>query len=163
MTAWGANWLGPDRLPVQLLLVGLMFASLLMSVAIAEAIADLNAVVAVALEAADAIFLTVLGTLVYQHSAERRVPLFHVLYLCAGSRLSLGDSPAARPSDYVLSVTSFSSGLGAIRARWTSPAAAQAALPFPTCRANRQLPPLGSIPAAWWSRVRDLPCAVAIE
>jgi low temperature requirement protein LtrA len=37
MTAWGANWLEPDRLPVQLLLVGLMFASLLMSVAIAEA------------------------------------------------------------------------------------------------------------------------------
>ncbi len=37
MTAWGANWLEPDRLPVQLLLVGLMFVSLLMSVAIAEA------------------------------------------------------------------------------------------------------------------------------
>jgi low temperature requirement protein LtrA len=37
MTAWGANWLEPDRLPVRLLLVGLMFASLLMSVAIAEA------------------------------------------------------------------------------------------------------------------------------
>ena len=37
MTAWGANWLEPDRLPVQLLLVGLMFACLLMSVAIAEA------------------------------------------------------------------------------------------------------------------------------
>jgi low temperature requirement protein LtrA len=30
MTAWGANWLDPDRLPVRLLLVGLMFASLLM-------------------------------------------------------------------------------------------------------------------------------------
>jgi low temperature requirement protein LtrA len=37
MTAWGANWLEPDRLPVRLLLVGLMFASLLMSVAIADA------------------------------------------------------------------------------------------------------------------------------
>jgi low temperature requirement protein LtrA len=37
MTAWGANWLDPDRLPVRVLLVGLMFASLLMSVAIAEA------------------------------------------------------------------------------------------------------------------------------
>ena len=37
MTAWGANWLEPDRLPVQLLLVGLTFVSLLMSVAIAEA------------------------------------------------------------------------------------------------------------------------------
>jgi len=37
MTAWGANWLEPDRLPMQLLLVGLMFVSLLMSVAIAEA------------------------------------------------------------------------------------------------------------------------------
>jgi hypothetical protein len=33
MTAWGANWLEPNRLPVRLLLVGLMFASLLMSVA----------------------------------------------------------------------------------------------------------------------------------
>ena len=29
MTAWGANWLDPDRLPVRLMLVGLMFASLL--------------------------------------------------------------------------------------------------------------------------------------
>ena len=37
MTAWGANWLEPDRLPVRVLLVGLMFASLLMSVAIADA------------------------------------------------------------------------------------------------------------------------------
>ena len=35
MVAWGANWLDPDRLPVRLLLVGLMFASLLMSVGIA--------------------------------------------------------------------------------------------------------------------------------
>jgi low temperature requirement protein LtrA len=40
MTAWGANWLEPDRLPVRLLLVGLMFASLLMSVAIADAFGD---------------------------------------------------------------------------------------------------------------------------
>jgi low temperature requirement protein LtrA len=37
MTAWGANLLEPDRLPVRLLLVGLMFASLLMSVAIGDA------------------------------------------------------------------------------------------------------------------------------
>jgi low temperature requirement protein LtrA len=37
MTAWGANWLEPERLPVRMLLVGLMFASLLMSVAIADA------------------------------------------------------------------------------------------------------------------------------
>jgi low temperature requirement protein LtrA len=37
MTAWGANWLDADRLPVRMLLVGLMFASLLMSVAIADA------------------------------------------------------------------------------------------------------------------------------
>jgi low temperature requirement protein LtrA len=37
MTAWGANWLEPDRLPVRLFLVGLMFASLLMSVAIPDA------------------------------------------------------------------------------------------------------------------------------
>jgi low temperature requirement protein LtrA len=40
MTAWGANWLEPDRLPVRGLLVGLMFASLLMSVAIADAFDD---------------------------------------------------------------------------------------------------------------------------
>ena len=37
MTAWGANWLEPDRLPVRALLVGLMFASLLMSVGIDDA------------------------------------------------------------------------------------------------------------------------------
>jgi low temperature requirement protein LtrA len=37
MTAWGANWLEPDGLPVRALLVGLMFASLLMSVAIPDA------------------------------------------------------------------------------------------------------------------------------
>src|SRR4051794_24411128 len=40
MTAWGANWLEPQRLPVRLLLVGLMFASLLMSVGIGEAYGD---------------------------------------------------------------------------------------------------------------------------
>ena len=37
MTAWAMNWLEPDRLPVRVLLVGLMFASLLMSVAIGDA------------------------------------------------------------------------------------------------------------------------------
>jgi low temperature requirement protein LtrA len=37
MTAGGANWLDPARLPVRVLLVGLMFGSLLMSVAIADA------------------------------------------------------------------------------------------------------------------------------
>jgi low temperature requirement protein LtrA len=37
MVAWGANWLDPDPLPVRLALVGLMFASLLMSVAIGDA------------------------------------------------------------------------------------------------------------------------------
>jgi low temperature requirement protein LtrA len=37
MTAWGANWLEPDGLPVRALLVGLMFASLLMSVGIPDA------------------------------------------------------------------------------------------------------------------------------
>ena len=37
MVAWGANWLDPDRLPVRMVLVGLMFASLLMSVAIGDA------------------------------------------------------------------------------------------------------------------------------
>jgi low temperature requirement protein LtrA len=37
MTAWGANWLEPDRRPVQLLLIWLMFASLLMSVGIPDA------------------------------------------------------------------------------------------------------------------------------
>jgi low temperature requirement protein LtrA len=40
MTAWGANWLEPNRLPVRLLLVGLMFASLLMSVSIADGFGD---------------------------------------------------------------------------------------------------------------------------
>ena len=34
------NWLDPDRLPVRLLLVGVMFASLLMSVAIGDASAS---------------------------------------------------------------------------------------------------------------------------
>jgi low temperature requirement protein LtrA len=33
----GANWLDPDRLPVRLALVGLMFASLLTSVAVDDA------------------------------------------------------------------------------------------------------------------------------
>ena len=37
MVAWGANWLDPDRMAVRLLLVGLMFASLIMSAAIPEA------------------------------------------------------------------------------------------------------------------------------
>jgi low temperature requirement protein LtrA len=37
MVAWGANWLDPDPLPVRAALVGLMFASLLMSVAIGDA------------------------------------------------------------------------------------------------------------------------------
>ena len=37
MVAWGANWLEPDPLAVRLALVGLMFASLLMSVAIDDA------------------------------------------------------------------------------------------------------------------------------
>ena len=40
MTAWGANWLEPDRPPVRALLVFLMFASLLMSVAIGDAFGD---------------------------------------------------------------------------------------------------------------------------
>jgi low temperature requirement protein LtrA len=40
MTAWGANWLEPDRPPVRALLVGLMLASLLMSVAIGDAFGD---------------------------------------------------------------------------------------------------------------------------
>ena len=40
MTAWGANWLDPDRLPVRAALVGLMFASLLMSVGIGDAFGD---------------------------------------------------------------------------------------------------------------------------
>src|ERR1700741_1406251 len=36
MTAWGANWLDPNRVQVRLLLVGLTFESLLMSVGIAD-------------------------------------------------------------------------------------------------------------------------------
>jgi hypothetical protein len=52
----------------------------------AGVVAELNAVVGVALEAADdddAISLTVLGTLVCQYGANLRVALFHVPYLCA--------------------------------------------------------------------------------
>jgi low temperature requirement protein LtrA len=41
MVAWGANWLDPDPLAVRAALVGLMFASLLMSVAIDDAFDDL--------------------------------------------------------------------------------------------------------------------------
>ena len=41
MVAWGANWLAPDALAVRFALVGLMFASLLMSVAIDDAFGDL--------------------------------------------------------------------------------------------------------------------------
>jgi low temperature requirement protein LtrA len=37
MVAWAANWLDPDRLPVRLYLVGLMFASLLLSAGIPDA------------------------------------------------------------------------------------------------------------------------------
>jgi low temperature requirement protein LtrA len=37
MVAWGSNWLAPDPAPVRAALVGLMFASLLMSVAIGDA------------------------------------------------------------------------------------------------------------------------------
>src|SRR6476469_4019072 len=40
MVAWGANWLEPDRMPVRGLFVWLMFASLLMSVAIGDAFGD---------------------------------------------------------------------------------------------------------------------------
>jgi hypothetical protein len=50
----------------------------------ASVVAELDAVVGVALEAADdddAISRTVLGTLVCQHGAKLRVALVHVLYL----------------------------------------------------------------------------------
>ena len=40
MVAWGANWLDPEPLAVRLALVGLMFASLLMAVAIGDAFDD---------------------------------------------------------------------------------------------------------------------------
>jgi low temperature requirement protein LtrA len=40
MVAWGSNWLDPDPLAVRVSLVGLMFASLLMSVAIDDAFGD---------------------------------------------------------------------------------------------------------------------------
>jgi len=40
MVAWGANWLDPDPLPVRAALVGLMYASLLMSVSIEDAFGD---------------------------------------------------------------------------------------------------------------------------
>src|SRR5262249_16597955 len=40
MTVWTSNWLDGERRPVQLLLLGLMFASLLMSTSIADAFDD---------------------------------------------------------------------------------------------------------------------------
>jgi low temperature requirement protein LtrA len=40
MTVWTSNWLDGDRQPVRLLLLGLMFASLLMSTSVAEAFGD---------------------------------------------------------------------------------------------------------------------------
>ncbi len=40
MTVWTTNWLDGDRQPVRLLLLGLMFASLLMSTSVSEAFGD---------------------------------------------------------------------------------------------------------------------------
>jgi low temperature requirement protein LtrA len=40
MTVWTSNWLDADRRPVRLLLLGLMFASLVMSTSISEAFGD---------------------------------------------------------------------------------------------------------------------------
>jgi low temperature requirement protein LtrA len=40
MTVWTSNWLDGDRRPVRLLLLGLMFASLLMSTSVSEAFGD---------------------------------------------------------------------------------------------------------------------------
>jgi low temperature requirement protein LtrA len=40
MTVWTSNWLDGERRPVQLLLLGLMFASLLMSTSVADAFGD---------------------------------------------------------------------------------------------------------------------------
>jgi len=40
MTVWTSNWLDADRQPVRLLLLGLMFASLVMATAISEAFGD---------------------------------------------------------------------------------------------------------------------------
>jgi low temperature requirement protein LtrA len=40
MTVWTSNWLDGDRQPVRLLLLGLMFASLLMSTSVSEAFGD---------------------------------------------------------------------------------------------------------------------------
>jgi low temperature requirement protein LtrA len=40
MTVWTSNWLDVERRPVQLMLLGLMFASLLMSTSVAEAFGD---------------------------------------------------------------------------------------------------------------------------
>jgi len=40
MTVWTSNWLDVDRRPVQLMLLGLMFASLLMSTSVSEAFGD---------------------------------------------------------------------------------------------------------------------------
>ena len=40
MTVWTSNWLDGDRQPVRLMLLGLMFASLLMSTSVSEAFGD---------------------------------------------------------------------------------------------------------------------------
>lgn len=40
MTVWTSNWLDGDRRPVQLMLLGLMFASLLMSTSVSQAFGD---------------------------------------------------------------------------------------------------------------------------
>jgi low temperature requirement protein LtrA len=40
MTVWTSNWLDADRQPVRLMLLGLMFASLLMSTSVSEAFGD---------------------------------------------------------------------------------------------------------------------------
>ncbi|HEY2333750.1 MAG TPA: low temperature requirement protein A [Solirubrobacterales bacterium] len=47
MTVWTSNWLDGDRQPVRLLLLGLMFASLLMSTSVSEAFGDRAALFAI--------------------------------------------------------------------------------------------------------------------
>ena len=84
-------------------------------------------------------------TLVCQHGAKLRVALFHVLYLCAGSRLSQGDSPeapAVRSGAFGDELQAL--GLAQSEPGGRLPPQRRAALTFPTCRANRQLSPLAA-------------------
>ena len=101
MTSWGMNWLDPDRPPVRLLLVGLMFASLLMSVAIPDAFGDELAIAHPGDDATlgftilafggPALFL--LAQLIFNREAVGRVPRSRPLGLAALAILAVATAP----------------------------------------------------------------------